>query len=157
MATLYMLMGLPGAGKTTVGKRLERECPALLLCPDVWMARVVGDGYDAERRRAVKQLQLELAARVLRLGCDVVLEFGFFRRAERDEARNLALEAGAEAWLIFLDPPFEELVSRVEARNRNLPPDTFPVTREHLELCASWLERPQYEETYSLEADPRFG
>jgi predicted kinase len=128
MATLYMLMGLPGAGKTTVGKRLERDCPALLLCPDVWMSRVIGDGYDAERRHAVKQLQLELAARVLRLGCDVVLEFGFFRRAERDEARN-----------------------------RTLPPDTFPVTREHLELCATWFERPQYEETYSLETDPRRG
>lgn len=72
MATLYMLMGLPGAGKTTVGKRLERECPALLLSPDVWMARIVRDGYDAERRRAVQQLQLELADRVLRLGRDVV-------------------------------------------------------------------------------------
>lgn len=87
----------------------------------------------------------------------MVLEFGFFGRAERDEARNLALDAGVEARLIFLDPPFEELVSRVEARNRNLPPDTFPVTREHLELCATWLERPQYEETYSLKADPKFG
>ncbi|MFA1677195.1 AAA family ATPase [Rhizobium mongolense] len=56
-------MGLPGAGKTTIGKRLERECPALLLSPDVWMARVVRDGYDADRRRAVQQLQLELADR----------------------------------------------------------------------------------------------
>ena len=150
MATLYMLMGLPGAGKTTIGKRLEQDCPALLLSPDVWMARVVGDGYDADRRRAVQQLQLELADRVLRLGRDVVLEFGFFRRAERDEARTLASKAGAEAQLIFLDPPFEELVGRVEARNRDLPPDTFSVTREHLELCATWLERPLPEEEASI-------
>ncbi|HEX8045655.1 AAA family ATPase [Rhizobium sp.] len=150
MATLYMLMGLPGAGKTTIGKRLEQDCPALLLSPDAWMARVVGAGYDADRRRAVQQLQLELADRVLRLGRDVVLEFGFFRRAERDEARALASKAGAEAQLIFLDPPFEELVKRVEARNRDLPPDTFSVTREHLKLCATWLERPRPEEEASI-------
>ena len=150
MPTLYLLMGLPGSGKTTIGKRLERECPALLLSPDVWMARIVGDGYDAERRRAVQQLQLELADKVLRLGRDVVLEFGFFRHAERNEARQLASTAGAEAQLIFLDPPFEELVNRVEARNRDLPPDTFPVTRKHLELCATWLERPQQDEALSV-------
>ncbi|WFU12736.1 ATP-binding protein (plasmid) [Rhizobium sp. CB3090] len=143
-------MGLPGAGKTTIGKRLERECPALLLSPDVWMARVVGDGYDADRRRAVQQLQLELADKVLRLGRDVVLEFGFFRRVERDVARTLASNAGAEAQLIFLDPPFEELVKRVEARNRDLPADTFSITQEHLELCATWLERPLPEEEASV-------
>ncbi|WFU88686.1 AAA family ATPase [Rhizobium sp. CC1099] len=104
-------------------------------------------GHD---RRAVQQLQLELADRVLRLGRNVVLEFGFFRRVERDDARTLALKAGAEAQLIFLDPPFEELVNRVEARNQDLPPDTFSVTREHLELCANLLERPLPEEEASI-------
>lgn len=82
MAILYMLMGLPGAGKTTFGKRLESESPALLLCPDVWMARVADDGYDTKKRRIVQQLQLELADRVLRFRRNVILEFGFFRRAE---------------------------------------------------------------------------
>jgi hypothetical protein len=114
------------------------------------MARVVRDGYDADRRRAVQQLQLELADKVLRLGRDVVLEFGFFRRVERDDARDLASKAGAKAELIFLDPPFSELVARIEARNQNLPPDTFPVTMEHLELCATWLERPPPDEAASI-------
>lgn len=79
---------------------------------------------------------------LVRLGRDVVLEFGFLRRVERDAARALAQNAGGEAKLIFLDPPFAELISRVEARNRTLPPDTFGVTGEHHELCATWLERP---------------
>jgi predicted kinase len=142
MATLFMLMGLPGSGKTAIARRLEAERDALLLSPDEWMTRIVGDGYDAARREAVKAVQLDLAERVLRLGTDVILEFGFFSRAERDGARARARKAGAEASLIFLDPPFEELVRRVEARNAELPPDTFPVSREHLELCMTWLERP---------------
>ena len=142
MPTLFMLMGLPGSGKTTVARRLEVERPALLLAPDAWMSRIVQDGYDAERREAVKAVQLDLAERVLSLGSDVVLEFGFFSRAERDAVRARAQAVGADAHLIFLDPPFAELVRRVEARNSALPPDTFPVSKEHLALCVTWLERP---------------
>ena len=142
MAALFMLMGLPGSGKTTFARRLEAERSALLLAPDIWMARIVGDGYDAERRNAVKAVQLDLAERILSLGCDVILEFGFFRRAERDDTRARAQRVGATAHLVLLDPPFAELLQRVEARNSKLPPDTFPVSKEHLELCATWFERP---------------
>jgi len=146
MASLFMLMGLPGSGKTQLARRLEAERPALLLSPDVWMSRIVGDGYDAERRRAVQAVQLDLAESVLRLGADVILEFGFFHRTDRDSARERALAAGAEAHLIFLDPPLDELSHRLDERNGALPPNTFPVSREHLEQCASWLERPQPDE-----------
>ena len=117
------------------------------------MARIVGDGYASERRKAVKAVQLDLAERILSLGCDVVLEFGFFRRAERDEARARAQAVDAMAYLIFLDPPFAELLRRMEARNSALPPDTFPVLKEHLELCATWLERPEPDEPLWPTAD----
>ena len=90
MTVLYLLMGLPGAGKTTVARRLEAEEGVLVLSPDPWMARIVGDGYDAVRREAVKAVQMDLAARLLGLGVDVALEFGFFSRAERDAARRMA-------------------------------------------------------------------
>ena len=106
------------------------------------MARIVGDGYDAPRREAVKALQAELAERLLLIGCNVVMDSGFFSRQERDAARAMAMGTGAEARLIFLDLPFEELWRRVEARNANLPPDTFAIQIEHLKLCATWLEHP---------------
>ena len=53
MATLFMMMGLPGSGKTTLARRLERERPALVLSLNVWMSRIVGDGYDFKRRETV--------------------------------------------------------------------------------------------------------
>lgn len=147
MARLFILMGLRGSGKTTLARRLEAEHSAVVLTPAVWMARIVGDGYDAPRREAVKALQSELAERLLQIGCNVVMDAGFFSRSERDAARAMAERVEAEARLIFLDAPFEDLWRRVEARNRDLPPDTFAIPREHLERCAEWLERPGDDES----------
>jgi predicted kinase len=142
MPTLHLLCGLPCTGKTTLGERLEREERALRLSPDVWMARIVGDGYDFVRRDAIQTVQLQIARRVLELGVSVVLEAGFWKRAERDEARALAAAVGARAKLHFLDAPLSELKRRVRMRNAALPPDTFVVDPDDLDLWATWLERP---------------
>ena len=146
VATLFLMVGLPGSGKTTLAKRLEIERGALRLGPDEWMSRIVGDGYDAARREAVQTVQWEIAQRVLTLGLDVILEFGFFRRAERDLYRAGARAVGAEVQVCFLDAPREELLRRLAQRNADLPPDTFGVSPEHLDLCATWLERPTADE-----------
>jgi predicted kinase len=145
MATLHLLVGLPGSGKTTRAKEIE-AAGAVRLSPDEWMARIVGDGYDAERREAVHAVQWEIAQRLLTLGVDVVLEFGFFRRRERDAFKAGALSLGAEVRIEFLDAPRRELLRRLLMRNANLPPDTFPVSEEHLDLCISWFEPPTAEE-----------
>ena len=80
------------------------------------------------------------------MGLDVALEFGFFSRAERDQAREVARQAGAEPRLVFLDPPMDVLAERLERRNAALPPDMFAVSRAHLDLCQGWLERPDADE-----------
>ena len=145
MATLYLLVGLPGSGKTTRAKEIEAT-GAVRLSPDEWMARIVGDGYDAERREAVHAVQWALAQRLLTLGLDVVLEFGFFRRRERDAFKAGAQVLGADVQIEFLDAPRDELLRRLSARNANLPADTFPVSEAHLDLCFSWFEPPTADE-----------
>ena len=42
MATLFLMCGLPGSGKTTLAKRIERERGALRLTHDEWIARLYG-------------------------------------------------------------------------------------------------------------------
>ena len=42
MATLHLLFGGVGSGKTTVAKKLERELPAVRFTHDEWTARLYG-------------------------------------------------------------------------------------------------------------------
>jgi predicted kinase len=147
---LFLLVGLPGAGKTTLGERLARERGALVLSADEWMSRIVRDGWDAERRVAVQEVQMEIALHVARSGCDVVLDCGFFRRSERDACRARAAECGVPARTIYLEVARDELLRRLAARNADLPPHTFAVDEAHLDRCISWLEPPTAEE---LEVD----
>lgn len=146
MATLFLICGLPGAGKSTVARQIEAEHHALRLTADEWMARIVGDGFDADRRAAVQAVQCDIAMRILGLGVNVVLENGFWHRAERIELRERAHAIGADTRLLFLDAPRDELLRRLEARNRVLPPDTFPVTTEQLDLYTTWFEPPLADE-----------
>ena len=146
MPTLHLICGLPGSGKTTLARRLERELPALRLCPDEWMARIVGDGFDETKRSAVEAVQLELALRSLGLGINVILENGFWTRQERDEFRARASGVHAATRIHFLDVPRDELLRRLALRNQESPSDTFKVNENQIDLWSKWFEPPTPDE-----------
>jgi hypothetical protein len=146
MPTLHLICGLPGSGKTTFALRLEQELPALRLTPDEWMARIVGDGHDEAARAAVEAVQEDLAHRAMELGLDVILENGFWSKAERDGFRQRAATQGNAVKIHFLDVPLEELSRRLDARNASLPPNTFRVTRQQLESWWKIFDRPTAED-----------
>jgi predicted kinase len=150
MATLHLICGLPGAGKTTLARQIEQEWPALRLSPDEWIASILADPADIperDRLRApVEVLQWDLAKRLLALGQDVILENGFWSRAERVSYRAEAEALGAEVVLHYLDVGRDVLWDRLEKRNASLPPGTFAVTKDELDEWWSWFEPPVDEE-----------
>jgi hypothetical protein len=56
-------------------------------------------------RGRVESLQWQIALRALRLQCNVVVDWGVWSRAERDNCRDEARAAGARVVLCFLDVP----------------------------------------------------
>ncbi|MEU8200242.1 AAA family ATPase [Streptosporangium sp. NPDC049046] len=139
---LILLCGLPGSGKTTLARHLARELPAVRLCPDEWMADLGVDLFDENTRDQLERRFWEHAQDLLRLGQSVILEFGFWARAERDEKRLGARALGLPVELHYLAAPVDELCRRLEARNREGAPGTVPINRELLEEYAEIFQAP---------------
>lgn len=153
MTTLHLMVGLPCSGKTTLAKELESELGALRLTLDDWHRALFGQDAEHpehdERHRKIEDLQWEIAKTALALGIDVILDFGLWARAERDEYRRRASALGADTRIHFLNAPFDELCDRLEVRNRQSP---GAVTIIPLALMREYLPRFQPPDEEELES-----
>ena len=147
--TLFIMVGLPGSGKTTLAKALERQHHALRLTKDDWMMPLFGWGDSGDKREIVEALLWSMGARALSLGVNVVLDYGLWARSEREDYRARAEALGARVDFRFLDVPHEELRRRVEARNGQLGLGDVPITAAELEEMLPRFQRPTEEELAS--------
>ncbi len=70
----------------------------------------------------------------------MILENGFWGRAERDAKRLRARELGADVELRYLAVPMAELERRIAARNRE--PESVPLTSAMLRQWQGLFETP---------------
>ncbi len=120
------MAGLPGAGKSAVGRELERRLPALrwdkdqlreLLFP---AARVA---HDRTLNDFCMGLLYSGIAEALKRAPVLILDGRpFVERAQRDRVREAVREAGVSLALVLCTAPIEMLRERI-ARGAHLAPD----------------------------------
>lgn len=140
--TLVIVCGLPGAGKTTLAKRLQAERGAVRLCPDEWMDALGVNLWDEAFRGKVEALQWKLGQELLALGQTVIIEWGTWGRSERDALRLGAKALGAEVELHSLAAPVDVLFDRLQRRGMEDP----PMKRADLERAFNAFQVPTPEE-----------
>jgi predicted kinase len=150
MATLHLMVGLPCSGKTTLARTLEHEHAALRLTPDEWHIRLFGQDAEAPEHNArhtlIETLQWEVASRALALGINVILDYGFWAREEREDYRARAKERGARSEVHFLDVPPEELLRRLVRRNAQRSLTAFYIPEVMMHPWMAFFQKPTPDE-----------
>ena len=150
MATFHLMVGLPCSGKTTLARKLEHEQSALRLTVDEWHIRLFGQ--DAEvpehdsRHALIETMLWTIAGRALELGTNVILDFGFWAREEREDYRARAKDLGASSEVHFLDVPPDELMRRLKTRNSQPSPASFSIPEEMMKPWIAFFQRPTSDE-----------
>ncbi|MEU7903415.1 ATP-binding protein [Actinoplanes sp. NPDC049118] len=147
-AELLLMVGLPGAGKTTRAGELAAAHRALRLTPDEWMISLFDGSQPDGKRDLLEGRLIALALQALRLGIDVVLDFGLWSRDERSALRWLAASAGASCQVIYLPVDRDVQRARIAYRQATAPHTTFPMTEADLD---SWQTRFQAPDAAELD------
>lgn len=142
-ATAFLIHGYLGAGKTALARRLEVEQAAIRFTHDEWMRSLYGDDPPeirfSEYAKRVSGVMETVWTRCVALKVNVVLDFGFWTRSERDRVRDLVASLGGNSLLYRLSCPDEVAWSRIEKRNERLgadlyiAPNTFKVLKAGFE------------------------
>jgi predicted kinase len=154
-ATLHVIFGPSGAGKTTYAHAFARREKAVAFILDDWMARLFGPDmptpleYDwmIERVGRCEAQIWSSAAAVIAAGTSVILDIGLMRRADRARVREIAEAVELPLQFHFVDAPQEVRRTRVGERNV-VRGESFAieVTPEIFEFIEGVYEAPEPEE-----------
>ncbi len=87
-----------------------------------------------------------IASRALVLGTNVILDFGFWAREEREDYRLRAKQLGASSEVHFLDVSEDELMRRLATRNSRPSQEAFHIPEETMKLWIAFFQRPTPDE-----------
>lgn len=140
--TLFLTVGLPGTGKTTTARRVERGQGALRLTKDEWVKALYGTENPPAAQDVIEGRLIEIALRGLELGIDVVLDFGLWSRDERTALRQAAAERGAGVVMLHLELDPAEQRRRLGRRQAEAPHTSWPMTETDLATWAGAMQAP---------------
>ena len=154
--TLHLTVGLPGVGKTTLARELERASGALRLTPDEWMVPLFGVrwAHFGGKRDVLEGRLIWVAHQVLRAGGSVILDFGCWSSDERYALRAIADLAGAAFELHYVTLPEDERRTRATARWRGAPEETFEMTLNDHERFRTLFTPPTTDELRGCSPPP---
>jgi len=159
--TIYLIVGLPGAGKTARAMELEISESALRLTPDDWQFAIFrGDNPTrwrskerADQRDRIEGKLVEVGMRVAKLGTNVVFDFGLWGKDERSALRWIADTLGVRAQVVYLPIDYEEQRRRIITRYET-EPGQFQMSDTELRLWQVQFQAPDEEELRGAEIPP---
>lgn len=144
---LYLMLGYPGAGKTTVAQLIAERTGAVHLWSDLERHKMFDDPShdEAESRQLYEQLN-QRTEDLLADGKSVVFDTSFNYRRDRDLLRKIAARHGAEAVVVWLTTAPATAKDRAVHANVVRNGYDFNMTGTEFDRIAEHLEPPTEDE-----------
>ena len=123
MAKVYLICGKLCSGKSTYAAELRRRNKAVLLsCDEIMLSLFdpyLGDQHDTIAGKTKKYLY-EKSVEILDTGINVILDWGFWRKKERDYAKEFYQSQNIAYEFHYLDINDETWKARLNKRNQDI-------------------------------------
>lgn len=154
-STIYLIVGLPGAGKTTRAKQLEVSESALRITPDEWQIILFGNqDLLPEKRDLIEGKLVQLGLRAAELGINVVFDFGLWGKDERSALRWIANTLGVRCQVVYLPIDADEQHRRVTRRFATTSHLTWHMSDDELARWRAQFQEPDNSELHGSAIPP---
>ena len=152
MAKAILLCGKIASGKSRYAEMLCKQENAVLLSVDELVLSILGgdlgEKHDAITR-CVQAYLFNKSLEILHAGTSVLLDWGFWTRERRQEARVFYETAGMESEFHYIDVPDDVWKRNIEKRNQAVlegKSDAYFVDEGLMQKLESLFETPAPEE-----------
>lgn len=153
MAKLICIYGKIGQGKTYYAKELKEQEHAVILSTDEVTYDLTnneqGEGYDEFARRVNLYLRKK-AVEIVKAGCTVILDWGFWTKDNRNEIKNFGKNSDILVEMHYIDIKNKDWYENIKERNNNILAgnggSSFYVDEGLLKKVSSLFEIPGKEE-----------
>lgn len=121
MSTLYMLIGLPGSGKSFYAKNLSEKTEAIIHSSDAIREELLGSEEDQSESPKVFELLHCRVKKDLSNGRDVIYDATNINSKRRRAFLQELIKYDCKKIAIFIATPYEKCLERNNTRNRKVP------------------------------------
>lgn len=120
---VYLICGKICSGKSYYARQLKQEHRAVILSTDEATSDLInneqGEFYNVFARR-VNGYLMKKAAEIDQAGADVILDWGFWTRADRQAISQYLAERGVTFQWHYMDVSEERWQAQIDRRNRRV-------------------------------------
>lgn len=150
MLTLYLMLGYPGAGKTTTSKAIHELTGAVHLWADHERRKMFPKPtHTHQENLALYDVLNQRTDDLLAAGQSVIFDTNFNFYKDREHLRHIAAKHGADVKLFWVTTPKDiakERATHIDHAHRNTYDEVMP--ESDFERMAGNLEPPHPDEAY---------